>query len=46
MNAKLQKMERERAQPQQKQESYYKTMAVEGAKFVGPNVIRSICSVM
>ena len=46
MNAKLQKMEGERVQPQQKQESSYKTMAVEGAKFVGPYVIRSICSVM
>ena len=46
MNAKLQKMEEERAQPQQKQELSYKTMAVEGAKYAAPYVIRSLCSLM
>ena len=46
MNAQLQKMEGGRLQPQQKQDSSYKTMAIEGAKFAAPYVFRTICSLM
>ena len=46
MNAKLRKMEKERAQPQNNQQSSYRTMAYEGARFVAPYVVKSICSLM